>query len=498
MQKNPREPPQHFHICDRAAVYEAQGTRQQTLVDELRKTRAYPTSSPTAWSNPLLVRSSVSLQDSCSATSQPSLFQSDNMAPKKMQPTLQMDLRMHIQWIEENLKTLQSREGVGLRGKLRQGKNIQERKLYQWLIRHETSIQLSPILSATLRALDAQVNISPHMEYLLGLNLHPRLPNFIQKIEDAILTAIKAGQTHKLGLLNLGQTCYINAVLQCLYNTESIRTQIEASSATDTPMRERLCILFRTRSNPCSSWSHVITSLIEFLVTFFNQVPTLTPGELANAEECLTYILQDIKLQHMDSIVHTACASWTTSSPTQPLPITYVLEEVFRATTQQKRTASNMVVYLDPLPLSTMEPQPRTHAINWASTSIHVQSPINKNETRQYNVTSFVQYRPPLDALPYPKRHGGHYVAFIKKHCRWFEFDDSLLTEHSQPPSAFPSLIFLEATRHECAIGPDDTVNSWAASEPPCTRKRKRLPSAHECSTSCQYNILQGDTVSNA
>ena len=147
MQTNPRAPPQHFHICGhRAAVYEAQGTRQRTLVDELRKTRAYPTSSPTAWSNPLLVRSSVSLQDSCSTTSQPGSFQSDTMAPKNMQSTLQMDLRMHMQWIEENLKTLQGREGVGLRGKLRQGKNIQERKIYQWLMRHETSIQLSPML----------------------------------------------------------------------------------------------------------------------------------------------------------------------------------------------------------------------------------------------------------------------------------------------------------------------------------------------------------------
>ena len=152
---------------------------------------------------------------------------------------------------------------------------------------------------------------------------------------------------------------------------------------------------------------------------------------------------------------------------------------------------------MDPLPMSKMGPLTRTHAIHWASTSFHFHSPIKENGTKQYDITSFVHYRPPLDALPYPKRHGGHYVAFIKKHCRWFEFDDSLLTELSQPPSAFPALVFLEATGHECTHGPDDKACCSSASDPPCTRERKRPPSAHECFTSLQYNILQGDVVPN-
>ena len=108
------------------------------------------------------------------------------MAPPKDRFTLLMDLRMHMQWIEQNLKTLQSRAGMGLRGKLRQGDNIQERKIYHWLLRHETNILLSPVLSATLRALDAQVNIPPHMEYLLALNMHPRLQDFSLRVEHAI------------------------------------------------------------------------------------------------------------------------------------------------------------------------------------------------------------------------------------------------------------------------------------------------------------------------
>ena len=105
---------------------------------------------------------------------------------KENQLTLLMDLRMHMQWAEQNVQTLQSRAGMGLRGKLRQGDNIQERKIYHWLLRHETNIQLSAVLSATLRALDAQVNISPHMEYLLALNMHPRLQDFSLRVERAI------------------------------------------------------------------------------------------------------------------------------------------------------------------------------------------------------------------------------------------------------------------------------------------------------------------------
>ena len=82
------------------------------------------------------------------------------MLPKKDLRALLMDLRVHVQWITENLQTLRSRAGVGLRGKLRQGDSPKERKIYDWFQRHERNVELSSLLSATVRALDAQVEQS--------------------------------------------------------------------------------------------------------------------------------------------------------------------------------------------------------------------------------------------------------------------------------------------------------------------------------------------------
>ena len=120
------------------------------------------------------------------------------------------------------------------------------------------------------------------------------------RVERAILSAIKAGHTHRLGLLNFGQTCYMNAVVQCPYNTTPIRTQIEDSPTTGTLIRERLCNLFRVRSNPSSSWSHEIRSLVDFIVAVFHHIPTFTPGELVDVVECLLCILQNINLHNLE------------------------------------------------------------------------------------------------------------------------------------------------------------------------------------------------------
>ena len=134
-----------------------------------------------------------------------------------------------------------------------------------------------------------------YMKYLPALKTHPRLTVFSHTVERAILSAVRAGHTHNVGLLNLGQTCYINAMLQFLYHTAPMRDQLEDYPAGSSLLSEGLCTLFRARSDPSSSWSDVLTPLIELVVAIFEQAPTFLLGQLANVAEYFLCILQDTK-----------------------------------------------------------------------------------------------------------------------------------------------------------------------------------------------------------
>ena len=123
--------------------------------------------------------------------------------------------------------------------------------------------------------------------------------------------------------------------------------------------------------------------------------------------------------------------------------------------------------------------------------------PEEQSGRSQYYITSFVHYRPLLDLLALPHENGGHYVAFVKKDSSWFELDAALLTKLAHSPTAFPSLIFLEARGHEDKAGFADEVLRSSTSHQQCTLKRSRTPSSHIWSTSLQNQNYRGNPVHN-
>ena len=64
------------------------------------------------------------------------------MPPKKDEAALISDLRAHMQWVEQNMEMLQSQDGVGLRGRLRQGGGGKEAQLDVWLAHYAEKMQL--------------------------------------------------------------------------------------------------------------------------------------------------------------------------------------------------------------------------------------------------------------------------------------------------------------------------------------------------------------------
>ena len=163
------------------------------------------------------------------------------MPPKKEESALLADLRVHMEWVEANMHMLQARKGVGLRGKLRQGGGGRESYIYQWLLRFADRIASSFVLSVALDALGARVNNDCNTVTLEGMSACLREtgrkspekmslggadpkeclrlskmwpgPSLLgSRVERAILSAVQGGYASAVGLVNLGNTCYINAV----------------------------------------------------------------------------------------------------------------------------------------------------------------------------------------------------------------------------------------------------------------------------------------------
>ena len=120
-----------------------------------------------------------------------------------------------------------------------------------------------------------------------------------------------------------------------------------------------------------------------------------------------------------------------------------------------------MVVCLENLPRVRGEPAITNLPVDWLSSSFNLSRNGTASVESHNDVTSFVYHRAALDASAIPERKRGHYVAFVKKNYRWFELDDSLVTELPHLPTAWPwsswsvmTIVLLTILRKTCSFTP--------------------------------------------
>ena len=286
------------------------------------------------------------------------------------------------------------------------------------------------------------------------------------------------------GFPNLTNTCYINAVVQCLYHTHPFRTDIEGLQPLASNMGDRMRELFRARSATASAATDILPPLVALVRQLLLQPPGFRPGRQQDAAECLMRILECADHGGVRRRVCGACAATSVEGMVHccaaeeaqvgrgapPVSMAAMLQASLTGE-QALREASEAVV----LRVENMyEQDGHIFAVDvradWRDTVFPVS--VLDGGAVAYEVAALVQHRGTSGAPALQRMRGGHYVAYVNKSGRWFELDDDVVAELPEPPDVYPYLVFLARARPRLSIrmggkrrdprGPDEALETAA------------------------------------
>ncbi|CAK0887182.1 unnamed protein product [Prorocentrum cordatum] len=306
-------------------------------------------------------------------------------------------------------------------------------------------------------------------QQMRGLLAQPGMRFARAAVLGAAASAPRDGRAGAAGFPDLTNTCYINAVVQCLYHTHPFRADIEGMQPGASNMGDRLRDLFCARSSPASTAGDIRPPLVALVRQILQQPPGFESGRQQDAAECLMRVLEHADLggvrrrvcgdgaaASVEGMVHCCAAEEAqVGRDAPPVPMAAMIQASLTGE-QAVREASEAVV----LRVESMYEQDGR------------QLRILNGDAVSYEVAAFAQHRAARGVPPLQRMRGGHYVAYVNKGGRWFELDDAVVTELPEPPDAHPYLVFLARARPRRSIpmggkrrdprGPDDALEAAA------------------------------------
>ena len=129
-------------------------------------------------------------------------------------------------------------------------------------------------------------------QQLRGLLAQPGMRFARAAALEAAASAPRDGRAGAAGFPNLTNTCYINAVVQCLYHTHPFRADIEGLQRGASNMGDRLRDLFCARSSSDSAAADIRPPLVALVQQILQQPPGFQRGRQQDAAECLMRVLE--------------------------------------------------------------------------------------------------------------------------------------------------------------------------------------------------------------
>ena len=327
---------------------------------------------------------------------------------------------------------------------------------------------------------DLQVNLFPswlqaeqrasHLEALLrarstrqrlaDLASRPLLSFASRRLREIEVSAsrVQTGFTQQSfrGFHNLGNTCYLNAVTQCLFHCAPFQEDLERQVAGSSVLGDALRNLFAVYKVAGISEVEVRPHLAAWVEKLLAHT-SFVGGAQEDAAKCLMHILMAVDQGHMQRRVCGANAvssvenmllcpadeSAQVSRAAGVVDMAALLMTTWTGDQAIAEAADALVVRLD----NVYEVDGAYFSVDaeadWSRTNFGITVRNAPQAVPEYSVAGYVAHigGDQVDGLQ--RMRGGHYVAYVRSGDTWFELDDQHVRLLPSPPKRFPYLLFL-------------------------------------------------------
>ena len=258
------------------------------------------------------------------------------------------------------------------------------------------------------------------------------------------------------GLPNLGNTCYMNAVLQCLFHTRPFRDHLRAPPPSMSFMGDRLRALQQAYVSPDATTLDIVAPLAAF-VSHALRHSGWSGGSQQDAAEFLTQIFGSVDHGQMAASV---CGA-TAASHAEHVIMVRAPEEALVSSNTVPVSMANMLLGAlcddqliagspDALVLQIAnsyeaggELFPVDVRVDWGGGPMTLSPTDSAGETCQYAVSGLVCHLADTSTPVVARMRSGHYVAYLHVQGSWYEMNDSKVSSLREAPQRFPYLVFL-------------------------------------------------------
>ena len=254
------------------------------------------------------------------------------------------------------------------------------------------------------------------------------------------------------GFRNLGNTCYLNAVLQCIFNCEPLASHLFAPAQNAGIVESSLRDLLAEYVASGVSTADVISP-----ITVLHQVSRhagLSLGRQHDAAECLRQLLQytglgqrlcDSQADVMDGsvlICYTPEAAQV-SVAAAAIDVRALLLEATTGDRALKKAPQALAIRIE----NTYEQGGQAFWVDarvaWPNEALTLTTTNAIEPQADYDVQAYLVHRHEQDAPVSAGMRSGHYVAYFKHGAAWYLADDANITLLTELPTEFPYLVFL-------------------------------------------------------